>query len=193
MQTPFEEIVRAWLLDYDDRVPSERRDRREAFIILLGNLSDHGYNKSDINSARKEKIVRSCVNPYHNNKSKLKKWISVVVNDLDAAILVYYGTITIRRNVLTAEMADKLDGMQKKADEVRALKTSDSDQEDDSDCEETSLNLSNEDPIDLGPAKKPSTEGKVVEITKDMLDEMKGPEVSWDEDLENRLGIKFDG
>jgi hypothetical protein len=80
-QPTFEEIVRAWTLEYDERLPSDRKERIKAFIVLLGNLQDHGFGKEELNNSKKEKIVRSCVNPNHHNKQKLKKWISLVVND----------------------------------------------------------------------------------------------------------------
>src|SRR5277367_5856008 len=110
MSATFEEIIRAWMLHYDDRLPSDRKERREAFITLLGNLSDHGYGKEEINNSRKEKIIKSCVNPNHKNKSKLRKWVSIIVNDLEAALIIFYPTIKIRDNIVTEEMSSKLAG-----------------------------------------------------------------------------------
>ena len=87
-QASFEEVVRAWLLDYDGRLPNSNRERKEAFLVLLVNLANYGYGKEELNTGKKEKIVRSCVNPNHHNKKKLRVWISIVVNDLEDAILI---------------------------------------------------------------------------------------------------------
>jgi hypothetical protein len=100
-QVSFDEILKAWTLEYDERLPSDRRARREAFIILFGNLQDHGFGKEELNTSKKEKIVRSCVNPNHKDKKRLRNWISMVLNDLESAILIYYGTVKIRKDVVT--------------------------------------------------------------------------------------------
>jgi len=196
----FEEIVRAWALDYDDRVPSEGRERREAFIVLLGNLADHGFLKESVDSSKKEKIVRSCVNPNHRDKKKLKSWISMVVNDLEAAMLVYYGTVKIRRDVLTQEMSNKLDGMAKKAEETRALRTPDSEEDSEEDNVEEPFNLdgipldisSSAIPLDFSEKPKTKSDPKVVEMTDEEFDEIDGPEPIWDTELMEKLGVKLD-
>lgn len=189
---PFEEIVKAWVLEYDERLPTDRRDRREAFIVLLGNLNDHGYGKEEFNTSRKEKIVRSCVNPNHKDKNRLKRWISMVVNDLDSAILIYYGTVKIRRDVVTSEMAAKLESMERKAEQTRSHKKTDNTEE----------NVTQEDPdkplnLEEEPFKmefsytKPITDAKITIVADEELDQMKGPEAEWDQDLINELGIKL--
>lgn len=190
MTTPtFEEILRAWLLEYDDRVPSDRKERREAFIILLGNLSDHGFLKDDINNSRKEKIVKSCVNPYYSNRSKLKKWIDIVTSDFEAAFIVYYGTVKIRKDVITPEMALKLSEMEKKATETRALRTFDDGKEENNGDISDLLNS----PTSIDAMVKDSVNNplkvsqETFPITPEMLDEMEGPEVIWDEDFIKKL------
>lgn len=187
MAATFDEIVRAWLLHYDDRLPSDRKSRREAFIILLGNLADHGFGKEDLNVSKKDKIIRSCVNLNHKNKSKLKKWISITVNDLEAAIIIYYPTITIRNDVVTSEMEAKLEGMEQKAEESKKLRTEDSDDEDDSGFEnesiESILGESEEKP-------KKTTKEKTFKITDEILGEDDGPEVIYDKDFMKRLGLE---
>jgi hypothetical protein len=190
-QPSFEEIVRAWTLEYDERLPSDRKERREAFIVLLGNLKDHGYGKEELNNSRKEKIVRSCVNPNHHNKKKLRTWISMVVNDLDAAVLIFFGTVKIRRDVVTPEMQAKLESMEKRAEETKALKSPDTDQEDDGSDPDKPLDLEGE-ALDMTLDKaKPKTDVEVVQVTDDMLQQMSGPEGNWDEDLIKELGIKI--
>jgi hypothetical protein len=188
MQPTFEEIVRAWLLHYDDRLPSDRRERREAFIVLLGNLQDHGYSKEEITSSRREKIIRSCVNPFHN-KQKLKKWVSLLVNDLEAAVLIFYPTIKIRDDVVTSDMIAKLDSMTQRAEESRALRTV-SNGEEGSDSEFNLLELSNSDKLDIPEAIKNEPKVKDFAITDDMLDEMEAPEVIWDEDFYKKMGLE---
>jgi hypothetical protein len=186
VQTNFDEIVRAWLLHYDDRLPSDRRARREAFIVLLGNLKDHGFDKEALTNGRKEKIIRSCVNPFHN-KQKLKKWVSILVNDLDSAILIFYPTIKIREDVVTSEMSEKLASMSQKAEESRALRTA----EDSEEHEIADINL-----LDLAKTAEireaVQNQPKVKEFafTEEMLDEMETPEVIWDEDFYKKLGIE---
>ena len=49
-QASFEEVVRAWLLDYDGRLPSNARERKEAFLVLLANLANYGYGKEELNT-----------------------------------------------------------------------------------------------------------------------------------------------
>lgn len=184
----FEEILRAWMLEYDDRLPSESRERKEAFLILLGNLKDHGYGKEELTAARKEKIIKSCVNPNHRNKNKLRVWVSMVVKDLEGAVLIHYGTVKIRKDVITPEMSAKLDGIQAREKESKANKNSDS-SEDVEDKGETDL-LDMEDPS-LDIATKTGSDSKVIETTDEMLEKMSGPEAVWDEDLINELGIKI--
>jgi len=178
------------MLHYDDRLPSDRKERREAFITLLGNLSDHGYGKEEINSSRKEKIIKSCVNPNHKNKSKLRKWVSIIVNDLEAALIIFYPTIKIRDNIVTEEMSSKLAGMERKAEEQRALKTVD-----DNDSEEESdgtFSLEDHTPLDIRDAiENPiAPKQEEFEITDDMLDEMDGPEVVYDPNFMKKLGLE---
>lgn len=188
----FEEIVKAWVLEYDERLPNDRRERREAFIVLLGNLHDHGYGKEEFNTSRKEKIVRSCVNPNLKDKGRLKRWVSMVVNDLDSAVLIYYGTIKIRRDVITPEMSAKLESIELKAAEVRALRKPDSQEEilDDSD---KPLDIGDNATLDIYSVVKeavnnpaPPTQ-EIFEITDDMFNESDGPEVVWDEDFMKKL------
>jgi hypothetical protein len=188
-QPSFEEIVRAWTLEYDERLPSDRKERREAFIVLLGNLKDHGYGKEELNNSRKEKIVRSCVNPNHHNKKKLRTWISMVVNDLDAAVLIFFGTVKIRRDVVTAEMQAKLESMERRAEETKALKSPDVDQEDDGSNPDKPLDLENE-ALDIESSVKDAIENpkkETFEITEEMLESMDSPEIVWDEDFMKKL------
>lgn len=192
MQASFEEVVRAWILDYDGRLPSERRERKEAFLVLLANLSTYGYGKEELNTGRKEKIIRSCVNPNHNNKKKLRTWISMVVNDLEDAILICYGNVKINRDVITPEMAAKLDGLEKRAEETKALRTADNGDSDDSD---KPLDLEDKTVIDnfgnTVPLKSTLIDPKVRVTTDEELEQMNGPEVVWDTDLIEELGIKI--
>jgi len=195
-QASFEEILRAWMLEYDERLPSDQKSRREAFIILFGNLQDHGFNKEDINSSRKEKIVRACVNPNHRDKKRLKRWISMVLNDLESSALVYYGTIKIRRDVVTPEMAAKLEGMEARAAEIKALRKPDSDEDDsgDSDDSDKPLNLDG-DPLDLDSAVKDALDNQSTpsfELTDEVLKDINEPTVNWDEDFSKRFGLDND-
>jgi len=189
-QPTFEEILKAWVLHYDERLPSDRKERREAFIILFGNLQDHGFGKEELNTGKKEKIVRSCVNPNHRDKKRLKNWISMVLNDLESAILIYYGTVKIRTDVVTAEMTAKLEGMEVKAAEHKAMKkgdngeSQDNGQEDAFTLEETPLNLEQQ-------KTNTPTDPKVVVTTDEELEQMNGPEADWDSDLIKELGIKL--
>lgn len=186
-EVTFDEIVRAWLLHYDDRLPSDRVERREALIILLDNLLDHGYNKESLTLSKKERIVKYCVNPNHKNKKKLRAWVAMLVNDLEAAILIKYPVVKIRTDGITPEIKIKLDAMEKKAEEQRALKT-----EDDDDDEEDSGEFSIEDHMPLNirdavenPVKPPES----FRITKETLGEMETPEILWDEDFAKKMGL----
>lgn len=187
-QASFEEVVRAWLLDYDGRLPSERRERKEAFLVLLGNLATYGYGKEELNSGKKEKIVRSCVNPNHNHKKKLRIWISMVVNDLEDAILIYYGSVKINRDVITPEMSSKLDGLEKRAEETKALRTpntDDSEEEDTFSLEGSVLDI--EGAVRDAVANPKPIPKETFEITDDLFDETEGPEVVWDHDFMKKL------
>lgn len=190
MSATFEEIVRAWTLHYDDRLPTDRKERREAFINLLGNLKEHGFGKSELNTSKKEKIIKFCVNPNHKNRSKLRKWVSILVNDLEAAILLYYPTIEIKTNFVTTEISSKLSDMQRKAEESKQL-TNSSGQED---LNETDEEFSIDDnlPLDIkGAIENPvKPKQKEFEITDQMLDEMDGPECIYDPDFMKKLGIE---
>ncbi len=193
MSSPtFEEIVKAWVLEYDERLPNDRRERREAFIVLLGNLRDHGFGKEEFNTSRKEKIVRSCVNPNHKDKNRLKRWVSMVVNDLDSAISIYYGTVKIRRDVVTPEMSAKLDSMELKAAEVKA-RGKRSDQGEDSDDSydyDKPLDIEHSDPLDIENTVKEAVANpkqESFEITDDMFSESDGPEIVWDEDFTKKM------
>jgi hypothetical protein len=191
MQATFEEVVKAWLLDYDERLPSERGARIEAFVVLLGNLKDHGYEKDSLNNSRKEKIIGSCVNPFHP-KQKLKRWVSMLVNALDSAIVVYYGTVKIRKDVVTPEMSAKIHNISQRAEESKALRTS-GQIEADSDVQEDLLSmvtgkLDIECAVQEAVQNQPSQ--KEFMITDEMLDEMEAPEVIWDEDFYKKLGIE---
>lgn len=196
----FEEVVRAWLLEYDDRVPNERADRKEAFAILLGNLAYHNFNKEDLTTSRKEKIVRSCVNPYHRDRNKLKKWTSMVVNDLEAAALIYYGTVDIDMDILPQSVKDKLAYIKNKEEEQKAQRPTKTHSESEEsavgdeggkplDLEETPLNLE-EEALDVTPPTR--SDPKVIEATDEMLGGMEGPEPVWDEELMKELGVDFD-
>lgn len=193
-EATFEEIVRAWLLDYDKRLPSNNRERQEAFLVLLSNLKDYGYGKEELNTSKKEKIVRACVNPNHRNKVKLRKWISLVVNDLEDAILIYYGSIKINRNVITPEMSSKLNELEKRAEETKALKTED-DEEEVSENEQP-LDLNTSIPLDIEGAVKSAVANPIpqntFEITDDMLSDIDEPKIVWDEEFSKRLGLDDD-
>lgn len=186
MSASFDEILRAWILYYDDRLPSDRTERRKAFITLLGNLKDHGYNKDTL-SNKKEKIIRACVNPFHN-KQKLKRWVSMLVNDLDSAISIYYETVKIRDNVVTPEMSEKLCNLALRAEETKALRTENS--EESNEPEENLLELSETDKIDISQAIDNQSQIKESAITNEMLDEMEAPEVVWDEDFYKKMGME---
>lgn len=188
-QASFEEVV-AWLLDYDGRLPNSNRERKEAFLVLLANLANYGYGKEELNTGKKEKIVRSCVNPNHHNKKKLRVWISIVVNDLEDAILIYYGNIKINRDVITPEMSAKLDGLEKKAEETRALKTEDT--EDSEDEGEQPLDIEGQ-ALDIEGAVKDAVANpmpapkETFEITDEMLEQMEAPDILIDEDFFKKL------
>lgn len=187
----FEEIVAAWMLEYDDRFPNDKKERIEAFIVLLGNLEDHGFKKEDITNTRKEKVVRRCVNPNHH-KSKLKIWVSMVVQALDSAMLIYYGTVKIRKDVVTPEMIAKIDSIGQKAEESRELHQ-ETPQEELTQDPDAPLNLE-ADPIDIDltvrQAVKNPTDQPEFEITDDMLDRMDGPNIVWDVDFNKKLGLE---
>src|ERR1700676_4060506 len=140
----FEEILKAWTLEYDERLPSERTARREAFFTLLGNLQDHGFTKEELNTSKKEKIVRSCVNPNHKDKKRLRSWVSMVLNDLESAIIIYYGTVKIRRDGVTPEMSAKLESIAKRAEETKALRKPNSEESEDSCDPDRPLDLEGE-------------------------------------------------
>ena len=176
-QPTFDEIVRAWLLHYDDRLPTDRKERRQAFIVLLANLSDYNYTKSDLSTSKKEKIVRSLVNMNHPNKKKLKAWMDLLINDLESAILIYYPTIKIRDDI-SEDMIEKLGKMEERAEKTRALRTAGS---------SIPVELDDEDPVTDDSKPK---ENKSMEITQEMLDEMEGGvEAEWDDSFFKKLGI----
>ena len=177
------------------RLPNSNRERKEAFLVLLVNLANYGYGKEELNTGKKEKIVRSCVNPNHHNKKKLRIWISIVVNDLEDAILIYYGNIKINRDVITPEMSAKLDGLEKKAEETRALKTEDT--EDSEDEGEQPLDIEGQ-ALDIEGAVKDAVANpmpapvKTFEITDEMLKDIDEPNIVWDEEFSKRLGLDDD-
>lgn len=184
----FEEIVRAWVLYYDDRLPSDRKERREAFITLLGNLADHGYDKQELTNNKKEKIIKFCLNPNYRDKKKLRSWFNLLVNDLEAAILIFYPIIKIRDNVVTPEMQTKLENMERKAEETKALKTNTPS----NDSEETELTIDEvRDTLD-DPELTVSKPSKIrdFEITDDMLSDIEGPEIIYDPNFYKDLGIE---
>ena len=197
-EVSFEEILRAWLLDYDGRVPSKPKDRTRAFLVLLGNLKKYNYNKQDLNKSRKEKIIRSCVNPNHYSKSKLRTWIDMALNDLENAILISFGGVKIDHNVVSAEEEAKLDNIEKKAGEIKSLKTADKEEVEDKEVD-------NDKPLDLDgvplnidreisdAVENPSIiPRKTFEITDEMFDESEGPTVVWDGDFRKKLGLDDD-
>jgi len=186
MSVTFEEIVRAWLLHYDDRLPNNRVAKREAFMVLLGNLAEHGFGKDDLNISKRDKIIKSCVNLNHKNKSKLRKWVSITLNDLEAAILIYYPVVKIREDVVTPEMKAKNEGMGQKAEESKKLKTS-KDGNDDENEEESNLEDMLSDDVVLTPKK---SKDDTFEITDDILGEDTGPEITYDKDFLKRLGLE---
>ncbi len=178
----FEEVVRAWLLHYNDRLPNDRTARREAFIVLLGNLLDHGFGKEDLNISKKDKIIKSCVNLNHRNKSKLRKWVSITLNDLEAAILIFYPTIKIRENVVTPEMVFKLESMAQAAEESKKLKTAE-DETDSEDYKELDIQ-------DLITGTRQEKQEKILEITDDEFADDEGPEVVYDTEFMKRFGLE---
>ena len=197
-QATFEEVVRAWLLDYDGRIPTDKRERMKALLVLLANLATYGYGKEELNSGKKEKIVRVCVNPNHHNKKKRNIWITMVVSDLEGAILIRYGTVKIDRNLVTAEELAKLDGMAKRTEETKALKTPDRDDTDDSnDSEEDTFSLEGE-ALDIEGAIREAVSNpkpvpvESIELTDEMLKDIDAPSILWDEDFSKRLGIDSD-
>ncbi len=193
-QVSFEEIVRVWIFKCDERLPKERLERRKYFIDLLTNLNDHGYNKEDINNARKEKIVRSCVNPNHYSKRKLRNWIAVIMKDLTAAMDTYYGTIEFRTNTATPEMVAKLEAIESKIAETRTLKKPDTDEDDSEDNSDKPLDLE-EEPLDIDSVVKDAVENqptKTFEITDEILNDISEPTINWDKDFSKRFGLEDD-
>ena len=187
----FEEILKAWTLEYDEYIPNERRARIEAFIVLLGNLQDHGFGKEELNTSKKEKIVRSCVNPNYRHKQKLKSWISMVLKDYESAIQIYYKIVKIRTDVMTPEMSAQLESMEKRADEVKALKKSNRDEESDdlSYDPDKPLDLEGE-TLDIDNAVKDVVNNprpETFEITDDLFEDNEGPNIVWDEDFMKKL------
>jgi hypothetical protein len=189
MTATFEEVVRAWALDYDDRIPSDRRERREAFIVLLGNLADHGFKKEELTTSKKEKIVKSCVNPNHRDKKKLKSWIEMVVNDLESAVLIYYGTVKIRRDIITPEMESKLLSLEKRAEESRALRSVAivPDEQITSSYENFNVDGAVRDAFKEAIEYPMAVKEEIFEITDDLLGDVEGPKVEWDVDFMKKL------
>jgi hypothetical protein len=190
MQPTFDEIVRAWTLHYDDRLPTDRKERREAFVNLLGNLKEHGFGRTELNTSKKERIIKFCVNPNHKNKSKLKKWVSILVNDLEAAILLYYPVIEIKTHFVTNDISSKLSELERKAEESKKL-TNSSDKDDEDDSEE-GFSIEDNTPLDIkgaieNPVKPRQNE---FDITDEMLDQMDGPEPVYDPDFMKKLGLE---
>jgi hypothetical protein len=185
MSVTFEEIVRAWLLEYDDRLPMDRRERQEAFVELLGNLKDYGYGKEELSNSKKEKIIKSSVNPNYRHKNKLKIWIDMAVKDLEAAILVFYKNVPIKKGYVTPEIAAKLDNLQNKAAESKALASNSSE-----DAPDENFSIEDNTKLDM-PTPPSKNDGGVIETTDEMLDQMDGPEAVWDNDLIKELGIKI--
>jgi hypothetical protein len=183
-QATFEEVIRAWILDCDGRVPTEKRQRQESFLVLLGNLAKYGYDKEELTTSKKEKIVRSCVNPNYRHKQKLKTWIAMVVSDLEDAILIYYGQVKIDRDVITPEMSSKLDGLSKKAEETRLLRSAD-DSEKDSESGDEGLDIEGEVKNAINNPHNITEEN--FEITDEMLGNSVGPEVVWDENFMDKI------
>lgn len=183
MQPTFEEIVRAWLLEYDDRLPMDCRARQEAFVELLGNLKEHGYDKETLNNSKKEKIIKGSVNQNYRHKNKLKIWIEMAVKDLEAAILVFYKTVTIKKGYVTPEIAAKLDNLQTKAAETKTLNNSE-------DSPDNEFSIEDNSKLDI-PISAPKNDGDIIQATNEMLDQMEGPNALWDEDLIKELGIKI--
>jgi hypothetical protein len=176
MSPTFDEIVRAWILFYDDRLPKERKDRIKAFITLLINLEKHSYTKEDLNLSKKERIVRACVNPFYKN-AKLKPWMALNMDLLEKAIDLHYPVMEIEEAILTPEQDAKLDNMKRRAEETKALRTADN-----------SESEYNDGTIDL--AQSLPNMGDEIELTQEMLDAMDGPDVVYDEDFEKKLGLK---
>jgi hypothetical protein len=191
----FEEILRAWLLDYNGRVPSKPMERTRAFIVLLRNLGKYNYGKQDLNKAKKEKIIRSCVNPNHYSKSKLRTWIDMALNDLENAIQIHYGSIKIDHTITPEEEA-KLSGIESKALETRSLKTPDKEEGEEIDNNKP-LDLDGP-PLDLDSQIRDAVENpsiiprKTFEITDEMLNDIDEPQINWDEDFNKRLGLDDD-
>jgi len=187
MSEIFKDIIRSWLLHYDDRLPSDRKERRKAFIVLIGTLKEYGYGKEELDSSRKEKIIRFCVNPNYKNKSKLKKWTSVLVNDLEAAIIICYPTIKIKEDFLTDEMCSKLEEMERKAEASKLLRKPE--EEEDSDQE---FSIEDNTPLDIGNDIKKADHSKQeeFEITDEMLEGVDEPEIAYDPDFMKKLGIE---
>jgi len=184
----FEEIVRAWILSYDDRLPSDRSERIEALITLLGNLKDHQFEKEDLTTNRRRLIVHACVNPNHH-KSKLKIWISMVLNALEAAIIIYYDTVKIRKDVVTPEMQAKIQAMAQKAEDTKKLRSSTDTPDDDNAKEDDDLLDIDQDLIEIDQAVKNAVDKKPeFEITDDFIKQHGlHQEVVWDDDFEKSM------
>ncbi len=99
--------------NYDNRIPVARKERKDAFIILLYNLEEYGYDKESIDISRKEKIIRQCVNVNYNKK-KLKIWVTMALRDLEQAMLTYYNSVVIKRDPNNAELEAKLAELENK-------------------------------------------------------------------------------
>lgn len=188
MSATFEEIARAWILEYNDRLPKDRSERLECFIVLLGNLADHGFGKEDLDTQRKTKIVALCVNPNHRDKKKLKNWVSMVVKDLEAALLIYYGTVKIRKNVATDEMKEKMSAIIETDEKSRALNKNQDSEHGESQSSEPEEEFKIEYEEALG--QQPLKNEEELKITEEMFDKDEGPNIVWDEEFYKKLGVE---
>lgn len=108
MQLTFEDVLKAWTIEYNGRLPTIEKERRNAFLVLLNELKDHGYGREELDSSRREKIIVACVNQYLNDKKKLKAWIRIVANDLKTAMIIFYGNIKVENSNIIPETEAKL-------------------------------------------------------------------------------------
>ena len=155
----FEEVVRSWILHYDDRLPNKQKDRIEAFLILLGNLDDYGYKKDSLTNKKRELIFGYCLNENHKIPKKLATWRELVKRAFEGAVVTYYGDVPIRtEGIITTEIREKLDNIDNKYLELKETQEKDS-----------------------------NLENKEIELTADMYPEYEVPKVTWSDDIFKKL------
>lgn len=187
-QPSFKEILESWLIHIGHRMPREKTERLEAFVLLIGNLNKHGYTKETLTRQRILEITERLVNPNHPNKSKLKAWMRIIAEDWNQAFYTYYKPVEMDENVITDKMREDFRRFSEKEKASRLLKTPGSQIPDDgSKTQEGSIEKLYDE------ATKSATVSEEAdaypEIDQKTLDEMQAPDVIWDEDFLKNLGI----